>query len=137
MQNFVSFSDSNPMLARRLLKNICIISEQNKDKKEYVQHLGIVPKHYSGPYSQTEIALKARILQLEEDLLKTSEERDSALEENRQKVEELNLSLLSVKEELHKIKLSRARKELRFKQLEDKIDKTINPSKARLYVPTH
>jgi hypothetical protein len=137
MQNFVSFSNSNPILARRLLKNICMISKQDRSKKEYVQHLGIIPKHYSGPYNQTEIALRARVQQLEEDLLKTSEERDEAMEENRQKVEELNLSLLSVKEELHKIKLSRARKEMRFKQLEDKIDKTINPLKARSYIPAH
>lgn len=134
MQEPISFSSSNLPNARKLLKNICIITHQYSEKEKFIQKEGIKPKRYEGPYTSAEAALRARIEQLEEDLLKTSEERDAALEENRAKIDELKSHLLTMKEGLKALIRAKMEKEKRIRQLEDKIRQTV---KAKSYIPSH
>ncbi|MEK6869203.1 MAG: hypothetical protein AABX74_03175, partial [Nanoarchaeota archaeon] len=63
-----------------------------------------------------------------------SEERDIALEENRKKIDELNITLLAVRENLEKLRKAKERKEKRIRQLEEKINKTV---KVRSHIPAH
>lgn len=122
MQDSISFSSANLPNARKLLKNICIISKGFAEKEHLMHKIGIEPKKYEGPYTATESALRQRIQQLEEDLLKTSEERDSALEENKAKIDELRIDLLSLREAVKRIIKSKLAKEKRIRQLEEKIN---------------
>ena len=134
MQDSISFNDAKLPNARKLLKNICIISRGYAEKDQLMHKIGIEPKKYEGPYTATEAALSARIRQLEEDLLKTSEERDSALEENKAKIDELRIDLLSLRESIKKIIKSKLAKEKRLRQLEEKIEDTV---KVKSHIPSH
>ncbi len=134
MQDSISFNEAKLPNARKLLKNICIISKGYSEKDQLMHKIGIEPKKYEGPYTATESALRARIQQLEEDLLKTSEERDSALEENKAKIDELRIDLLSLREAVKKLLKAKLAKERRIRQLEEKINDTV---KAKLYIPSH
>ena len=134
MQDSISFNDAKLPNARKLLKSICIISRGYAEKDQLMHKIGIEPKKYEGPYTATEAALSARIRQLEEDLLKTSEERDSALEENKAKIDELRIDLLSLRESIKKIIKSKLAKEKRLRQLEEKIEDTV---KVKSHIPSH
>jgi len=134
MQQNVSFSNANSSKIKSFFKKLSAISDSYYDKEHYVDDFGIQAKKYEGPYTQAEIPLMTRIKQLEEDLLKVSEERDIALEENRKKIDELNITLLGVRENLEKLRKARERKEKRIRQLEDKINKTV---KVRSRIPGH
>jgi len=134
MQQNVSFSNANSSKIKSFFKKLSAISDSYYDKEHYVDDFGIQAKKYECPYTQAEIPLMTRIKQLEEDLLKVSEERDIALEENRKKIDELNITLLGVRENLEKLRKARERKEKRIRQLEDKINKTV---KVRSRIPGH
>ena len=134
MQQDISFSNANSLKIKSFFKKLSAISDSYSDKEHYVDDFGIQAKKYEGPYTQAEIPLRARVKQLEEDLLKTSEERDIALEENRKKIDELNITLLAVRENLEKLRKAKERKEKRIRQLEEKINKTV---KVRSHIPAH
>ncbi|MBI2523243.1 hypothetical protein HYW19_02550 [Candidatus Woesearchaeota archaeon] len=134
MQQDISFSSINPLKIKSFFRKLSAISDSYSDKEHYVDDFGIQPKKYEGPYTKAETPLRERIKQLEEDLLKVSEERDIALEENRKKIDELNITLLSVRETLEKLRKAKERKEKRIRQLEEKINKTV---KVRSHIPSH
>ena len=134
MHHDVSFSNVNYPKIKSFFKKLSAISDSYSDKEHYVDDFGIQAKKYEGPYTQAEIPLRTRIKQLEEDLLKVSEERDIALEENRKKIDELNITLLAVRENLEKLRKARERKEKRIRQLEEKINNNV---KVKSYVPGH
>ena len=134
MQDSVSFNDAKLPNARKLLKSICVIGRGYAEKEQLIHKIGIEPKKYEGPYTQTESALRQRIEQLEEDLLKTSEERDSALEENKAKIDELRMELLSLREAIKKMLREKLAKEKRLRQIEEKIEDTI---KVKSHIPSH
>jgi len=108
-----------------LFKKLVLISSGLAKKNNYISSLGIQPKHYEGPYTSSERTLRAKIQQLEEGLLKTSEERDTALEENRRKLDELNMTLFSVREGLEKLIRAKRHKEKRMMLIEEKINETV------------
>ena len=130
----VSFSHASPSKIKGIFKKLSAISDSYSDKEHYFDDFGINPKKYEGPYTQAEKVLRARINQLEEDLLKVSEERDVALEENRKRLDELNISLLSVRENLEKLRKVKEKKEKRIRQLEEKINASV---KIRSHIPRH
>ena len=134
MQQDISFSNVNYPKIKSFFRKLSAISDSYSDKEHYVDDFGIQAKKYEGPYTQAEIPLRTRIKQLEEDLLKVSEERDIALEENRKKIDELNITLLAVRENLEKLRKAKERKEKRIRQLEEKINKTV---KVRSHIPAH
>tara|TARA_Y100000310_G_scaffold241784_1_gene245864 strand:- start:26787 stop:27200 length:414 start_codon:yes stop_codon:yes gene_type:complete len=125
MQQYVSFEGIDKPHINNLFKKLVLIGNGLAKKSSYIAKLGIQPKHYEGPYSKSEEILRAKINELEEDLLKTSEERDAALEENRRRIDDLNLALLSVKEGLGKIISDKRKKEKRIRLIEEKINETI------------
>ena len=128
MQQYVSFNDANSSKIKSFFKKLSAISDSYSDKEHYVDDFGIQAKKYEGPYTKAEIPLRTRIKQLEEDLLKTSEERDIALEENRRRIDELNVTLLAVRENMEKLRKAREKKEKRIRQLEEKINKSVKVS---------
>ena len=134
MQQDISFSNANSSKIKSFFRKLSAISDSYYDKEHYVGDFGIEAKKYGGPYTQAEIPLRARINQLEEDLLKVSEERDIALEENRRRIDELNITLLAVRENLEKLRKAKERKEKRIRQLEEKINNNV---KVKSYVPRH
>ena len=134
MQQDISFSNTNSSKIKSFFRKLSAISDSYYDEEHYVGDFGIQAKKYEGPYTRAEIPLRNRINQLEEDLLKVSEERDIALEENRKKIDELNITLLAVRENLERLRKAKERKDKRIRQLEDKISKTV---KVKSNVPGH
>jgi len=134
MQHHVSFNDLGSPKMKSFFKKLSVISNSYLDKEHYVGDFGIEAKKYTGPYTKTEAALRAKIKQLENELSITSEERDAALEENRRRIDELNITLLAVRENLEKLRKSKERKERRVRQLEEKINMTV---KVKSHVPRH
>ena len=134
MQQYISFNGANSSKIKSFFKKLSAISDSYYDKEHYVGDFGIQAKKYEGPYTQAEIPLRNRIKQLEEDLLKVSEERDIALEENKRKIDEINVTLLAVRENLEKLRKAKERKEKRIRQLEEKINNNV---KVKSYVPRH
>jgi len=134
MQQDISFSNVNSSKIKSFFRKLSAISDSYYDKEHYVGDFGIQAKKYEGPYTRAEIPLRNRIKQLEEDLLKVSEERDIALEENRRRIDELNITLLAVRENLEKLRKAREKKEKRIRQLEEKISKSV---KVSSHIPGH
>ena len=134
MQQDISFSNVNSSKIKSFFRKLSAISDSYYDKEHYINDFGIQAKKYEGPYTQAEIPLRNRIKQLEEDLLKVSEERDIALEENKRKIDEINVTLLAVRENLEKLRKAKERKEKRIRQLEEKINNNV---KVKSYVPRH
>ncbi len=118
MEQNISFDGVSLPRARHLFKKVCEVSMRHAEE-HYAHDLGL--RRQSGDI-ETESILRIRIKQLEEDLLKTSEERDAALEENRLKINELENKLMSVKSILKEMVESKKR---RMSHLEEKIRKTI------------
>jgi chromosome segregation ATPase len=134
MQPHASFDNLNSSKIKSFFKKISAISDSYSDKEQDISKYGIEAKKFAGPYNKAEYALRSRVQELEEQLSKTSEERDSALEENRRRIDQLNITLLSVRENLEKLRKSKERKEKRIRQLEEKIDKNV---KVRSHISRH
>jgi len=134
MQQHVSFNDLDSSKIKSFFKKLSVISSGYAEKEHYVNEFGIQAKKYEGPYTPAEKALRAKIQQLEDELSITSEERDAALEENRRRIDELNITLLAVRENIEKLRKSKERKERRIRQLEEKINKSV---KVRSHVSRH
>lgn len=67
--------------------------------------------------------LIGKISSLERELEQARLERDNALEENKQKIHELNIALLSVKTRMEKLIEHKREREKRIRELEKKINK--------------
>ncbi len=113
----ISFEGVSLPRARYFFKKVCEVGARHAEE-HYAHELGLRPQSGS---IETESILRVRIRQLEEDLLKTSEERDSALEENRARINELESKLMSIKTILKDIIEAKKR---RMSHLEEKIRKT-------------
>ena len=94
-------------------------------KEHYIHDLGIQPKKYEGPYTPTERALRTKIQQLEHELQQTRKEKNRALTENRNKINELNIALLSIKTQIKEIIHYKKERDKRLRGLERKIIKTV------------
>ena len=126
MEN-ISFDKINPSSLKNLFRKLCMVSNWYAKKNNInsnLSHSEKVKKHYNLD-TATGKKLKARIQQLEEDLLKTSEERDAALEENRDRIKELEVALLSIKTKIEKMILAKKEKEKRIKYLERDISRGV------------
>ena len=71
----------------------------------------------------TKEMLRARVQELEKELRQIREEKDSALKENRDKINELNIDLLSIKTKINELLQAKKEKEMRVKNLEIKLRK--------------
>lgn len=73
--------------------------------------------------------LKKKIHQLEEELMDIKRERDAAINENRQQIDDINISILSIKSKLinhiEEKKTKASGKEKRLKELEERINREV------------
>ena len=108
MEN-ISLDNINPSNLKYFFRKLSIINSRhtNKDKIYMVKK---------------ERKLQAKVHRLEEDLHKTRKERDLALRENRNKINELNDALISMKATIHKLLED---KKHRIRHLERKIRKEV------------
>ena len=118
MEQNISFDGVSLPRARHLFRKVCEVGARHSEE-HYAHELGLRPQSRG---IESESILRARINQLEEDLLKTSEERDAALEENRDRINELESKLMSIKTILKDIIEAKKR---RMSHLEEKIRKTV------------
>ena len=123
----------HPSQTKDFFRHLCLISLRYAKKyhsKELAsseeRHLMAVPaKKYKSENLQTNDAsmLKARINELENLVEQIRNERDSVIEQNRKKIDELNLALLSVKSKTEELLHAKRLKERRTRELEKKINK--------------
>jgi|TARA_B100001964_G_scaffold244968_1_gene329115 chromosome segregation ATPase len=109
MQN-ISLDHINPSDLKNFLRKICIVSSRHVREDKY---LGTATKEM----------LRARVQELEKELRQIREEKDSALKENRDKINELNIDLLSIKTKINELLQAKKEKEMRVKNLEIKLRK--------------
>jgi len=107
------------------MQNTSLDNVDPSDVKDFLKTLSVVSnKHYPHKISGTlaEKKLLSRIHQLEEELNKTKNERDTALVENKNRIDELNDALVSIKTVIHEILEA---KKHRIRHLERKIGKEV------------
>ncbi len=107
MQN-TSLEHINPSHLKNFFRKLCILSSKYAEKDNYLE-------------TATEEMLRARVQELEEELQLAREEKDKTLEENRNKINELNLAVLSIKTEINELLQAKEEKELRMKNLDRKM----------------
>ncbi len=111
MQN-TSLANINPLYVKNFFRKLCVASSRCVREDKYLE-------------TATREMLKARVQELEEELQQIREEKDMALKENRNKIDELNLALLSIKTEVNELLQAKKEKEMRFMNLSGRIRKTV------------
>ena len=111
MQN-ISLEHINPSNLKNFFRKLCIASSRYTEKYNY-------------PKTAAKEMLRARVQELEEELQQTREEKDEALEENRNKINELNLAVLSIKTEINELLQAKKEKEIRMRNLDSKVRRQV------------
>ncbi len=122
MQN-ISLDSINPSDVKDFLRKLSIVNNRYVKKEQAKHDLQAQLEElerYKVYNTETEHKLRDRLLQLEEELQKVREERDRALVENRNKIDELSNSLTSVKTVVKELLQDKKEK---IKHLEKKIKK--------------
>tara|TARA_Y100000310_G_C20668591_1_gene809011 strand:- start:291 stop:638 length:348 start_codon:yes stop_codon:yes gene_type:complete len=98
--------------------------------KTFLKKLALVGSRASPDYSpktkhpnkhSTEKDLKETIHNLKQELQKTTLERDQEAKENKTKIAELNVTLLSIKTKMHEVIEHKKQRQKRIDELEQKI----------------
>lgn len=105
----ISLDSINPSNLKKFFKALCVASARRQNK-------------YKTSVTGEERELKAKIYQLENELHKTRKERDIALLENRNRINELNGALIAIKTVIHELLEAKKR---RINHLERKIGKEV------------
>ena len=123
----------HPSRIKDFFRHICAISPRYVKKshpREFAssdeRHLTVVPvKKYKKESLKTNDAnqLKSRINELEERIEHLTLERDTAIEKNKIKIDDLNLALLSIKTKVQDLLHLKSMRERRIRELEHKINK--------------
>ena len=124
MQN-ASLDDINPSNLKNFFKELCIVNDRyaGRELAVYDRKIEFVQlKKYKSSHITTEKMLSSKIQKLEEELQQTREEKNRALGENRNRINELNDALVSIKTLIHE--MLEAKKQ-RIKHLERKIRKEV------------
>lgn len=112
MEQNISFDNSNPSKVKDLFRKICILGH-GAENGNYV------------PNSSAEKALRYKIKELENELQQARKEKDKALTENKSRINELSIQLLSVKTGIRELMHYKQERDRRLRSLEKKIIKTI------------
>jgi septal ring factor EnvC (AmiA/AmiB activator) len=115
-----SWDDTSFSNLKSFVKKLCVVFNRHTEKGHYANDLGIQLTKGS-----TEKILRAKIQQLEDNLEQTKKEKDKALNENRKKIDELNLALLSVKTKIKELIHYKKERDKKLKDLEKKIIETV------------
>ena len=123
----------HPSRIKDFFRNICAISPRYVKKNHPIEsagsgerHLTVVPvKKYKKESLKTNDAnqLKSKINELEEHIEHLTLERDTAIEKNKAKIDDLTLSLLSIKTKVQDLLHLKSMRERRIRELENKINK--------------
>ena len=123
----------HPSRIKDFFRHICAISPRYVKKnhpREFVnskeRHLTVIPvKKYKKESLKSNDAnqLKSRINELEEHIEHLTLERDTAIDKNKAKIDDLTLSLLSIKTKVQDILHLKGMRERRIRELEHKINK--------------
>ena len=123
----------HPSRIKDFFRHICAISSRYVKKnhpREFVnseeRHLTVIPvKKYKKESLKTNDAnqLKSKISELEEHIEQLTLERDTAIEKNKAKIDDLTLSLLSIKTKVQDLLHLKSMRERRIRELEHKINK--------------
>ena len=104
MQN-ISLDHIEPSQLKNFLKKICIVNNRHAKEDTYLE-------------TEDKEMLRVRVQELEKELQQTREEKCRILKENRNKIDELNTALLSVKTEINELLQAKKEREMRVKNLE-------------------
>jgi len=112
------------------MQNISLDSIDASNLKNFFRKLCIASSSYENEDTSLENAtkdmLKVRVNQLEVELKKEIESKNKVLEENSNKINELNFSLLSIKAKMNELLQARKNRDIRVRSLENKINKTVS-----------
>lgn len=125
MEQHISLDNIDPLKVKALFRKLCMVGGGYAKKEHYIHDLGIEPKKYEGPYTPAERALRVKIQQLEQELQQTRKEKDNALTENKNKISELNIELLSIKTKIKELIHYKKERDRKMRNLEKKIIKTV------------
>jgi seryl-tRNA(Sec) selenium transferase len=110
MQN-TSLGYIEPSQLKIFFRKLCIVSGRYAEEDNYME-------------TATKEMLKARVQELEEELQQIREEKDMAVKENKDKINELSLALLSIKTEINELLEAKKEREMKVKGLERRMRKT-------------
>jgi|TARA_B100001971_G_C17878289_1_gene376765 hypothetical protein len=120
MEQYPSWSDISHTNLKKFVRKLSIVANRSAEKENYTHDTGIPLKNVS-----TEKILKTKIQHLEKELEQTKIEKDKALNENKKKIDELNIALLSIKTQIREIIHYKKERNKKLKSLERKIIKTV------------
>jgi|TARA_B100001964_G_scaffold29367_1_gene29964 hypothetical protein len=120
MEQYPSWNDISHSNLKKFVRKLCIVINRSSEKEHYADDLGIPLENVS-----TKEVLKAKIQHLEHELQKTKKEKDNALNENKKKIDELNIALLSIKTQIKEIIHYKKERNKRLRSLEKKIIDTV------------
>ena len=124
MQN-ASLDNINPSNLKNFFKELCIVNDRYAGRELAAYNMNLEfgqLKKYKSSHITTENMLSLKIQKLEEELQQTREEKNRALGENRNRINELNDALVSIKTVMRE--LLEAKKQ-RIRHLERKIRKEV------------
>ena len=124
MQN-ASLDNINPSNLKNFFKELCIVNNRYAGRELASYNINIEfdqLKKYKSSHITTENMLSLKIQKLEEELQQTREEKNRALGENRNRINELNDALVSIKTVMRELLET---KKHRIKHLERKIRKDV------------
>lgn len=130
MQN-TSLEHINPSNLKQFVRKLSIVSSRHANKqaginsgyKDKIEQNSKEKKLLES--KNIENALRKRVHDLEQELMHTKEERDAAIDENKSRINELNIALLSVKEKMKEFIEAKKAREKRIRHLENKIRKKV------------
>jgi len=124
MQN-TSLDDINPSNLKNFFKKLCRVNNGYKGRELAAYNVNIEfdqLKKYKSSHITTEKVLSSKVQKLEEELQQIREEKNKALGENRNRIDELSGAIVSIKTVIHE--LLEAKKQ-RIRHLERKIGKEV------------
>tara|TARA_Y100000310_G_scaffold264740_1_gene275480 strand:+ start:185 stop:550 length:366 start_codon:yes stop_codon:yes gene_type:complete len=120
MEQYPSWNDISHSNLRKFVRKLYTVINRSSEKEHYADDLGIPLENAS-----TKQVLKTKIQQLEHELQKAKKEKDHALNENKKKIDELNIALLSIKTQIKEIIHYKKERNKRLRSLEKKIIDTV------------
>ena len=97
MEQHPSWNDVNHSNLKKFIRKLDIVIDRHAEKEDYAHDLGI------SDTGSTEDILRSKVHQLEDELKQTKKDKEIALMENKKKIDELNMAVLSIKAKLKEI----------------------------------
>ena len=125
MEQNISFDNLSPLKVKNFFKKACIASRKFSGDYSYANEVLSEPKEDLSKYNPQERVLRKKIQDLEQELKKTKQEKEQAENENRKKIDELNVALSSIKNEIKELIHYKKERNKKLRNLEKKIIRTV------------